>query len=404
MTLQYISDEMISADFFEDDYLKKYIYENGIFGTCSFSQMRRKVVSVVCIVDVIMKGIRKEYDYAENSLPQDSEEEVGFGPKPIDTYDLVHEEIAYEAGIEDEKVLNSIYSKLENRYWSNIFAEMDRSERFSKWDEYCSLLEKSRLSAEQIIAVRNHVPLEHPVRKICEFLDDIYDYCRRLDLIEDFKPEESIYKCVDYIGSDFSDVYGIGYIPASFIGTSLPTYSKDNRMNEAGDSMFYGSGNIRTILLESNADKTENINKGKQYTIGKFHVNKRIKVLDLYRKVNLMRIPSLFDLENAEQREVCLFMKKFSREISKPQSESSVYRPTQVLTKYFQRTDYIKGIRYGSSKDREAFNTVLFVDTNDCIEKSDSVVMERVQLIKDKYAEPKTYKEIENNNYNISWI
>ena len=114
MAIQHISDEMISADFFEDDYLKKYIYENGIFGTCSFSQMRRKVVSIGCIVDVIMRGIRKEYDYAENSLPPDSEEEVGFGPKPIDTYDLVHEEIAYEAGIEDEKVLNSIYSKLEN--------------------------------------------------------------------------------------------------------------------------------------------------------------------------------------------------------------------------------------------------------------------------------------------------
>ena len=100
------------------------------------------------------------------------------------------------------------------------------------------------------------------------------------------------------------------------------------------------------------------------------------------------------------------FLKKYIYEngISKPQSESSVYRPTQVLTKYFQRTDYIKGIRYGSSKAREAFNTVLFVDTNDCIEKSDPVAMERVQLIKDKYAEPKTYKEIENNNYNISWI
>jgi len=32
------------------------------------------------------------------------------------------------------------------------------------------------------------------------------------------------------------------------------------------------------------------------------------------------------------------------------------------------------------------------------------VAIQRVQLIKDKYAEPKTYKEIENNNYNISWI
>lgn len=302
MTLQHISDEMISADYFEDDYLKKYIYDNGISGTCSFSGKRRKVVTVDSIVNVIIKGIRKEYDYAEDSLPLDDESESGFGLEPIDTYDLVHEEIAYEAGIEDEKVLKSIFSKLENRYWSNIFSEMNRSERFSKWDEYCSLLEKCRLLAEQIIAVRNHVPINHPVRKICEFLDDIYDYCRRLDLIEDFKPEESIYKCVDYIGSDFSEVYGIDYIPASFIGTSLPTYSKDNRMNEKGDLMFYGSGNIRTILLEANANQTENINKGKQYTIGKFHVNKRIKVLDLYRKVNLMKIPSLFDLENAEPK------------------------------------------------------------------------------------------------------
>ena len=100
------------------------------------------------------------------------------------------------------------------------------------------------------------------------------------------------------------------------------------------------------------------------------------------------------------------YLKKYIYEngLSKPRSESSVYRPTQVLTKYFQRTDYIKGISYRSSKDNEAFNTVRFVDTNDGIEKSDSVAMERVQLIKDKYAEPKTYKEIENNNYNISWI
>ena len=58
MAIQHISDEMISADFFEDDYLKKYIYENGISGICSFSKMKRKVVTVDCIVNVIMKGIR----------------------------------------------------------------------------------------------------------------------------------------------------------------------------------------------------------------------------------------------------------------------------------------------------------------------------------------------------------
>jgi hypothetical protein len=179
--------------------------------------------------------------------------------------------------------------------------------------------------------------------------------------------------------------YDVAAIPSSLIGTVPALATSDNRMSEIGDMMFYGTFQKHVALAEIEAQP------GDIVTVGKFHTNKQIKVLDL-SKLTHKDCPSIFDVENREKRSQWHFIHEFVKRISGQvdDDDEKFYKPTQVFTKYIQRKTKLAGIIYPSSKfenericgrDEIEKCIVLFVDNKDCIEEGDPVDKNRVQLI-----------------------
>lgn len=95
------------------------------------------------------------------------------------------------------------------------------------------------------------------------------------------------------------------------------------------------------------------------------------------------KMPSLFDSINYNKRQTWFFLKEFMKYISEEKTSVNSYKPTQVLTKYFQRKTDLQGIVYNSSKvtdgDRKCY--VLFVTNHNCVDEYDGDGIKRNQLV-----------------------
>ncbi len=143
--------------------------------------------------------------------------------------------------------------------------------------------------------------------------------------------------------------------------------------------MFYGASNPKIAVKE--VGRKEDY----PFTIGEFHTNKRIRVLDL-SAVQSGKRPGTFSLaqEDIEKRESYLFLRQFIDRITHPVDDrkeaEEVYRPIQVFTKYVQRVGNLHGIVYRSSlaDPMQRYSDyvsdrcyVLFAEIRDCMDESD---------------------------------
>lgn len=140
-----------------------------------------------------------------------------------------------------------------------------------------------------------------------------------------------------------------------------------------------------------------------EITIGRFHTNKEIGVLDLTEFTDC-ELRSIFDVENSDKRSMWFFVKNFIQSISgeKDETEKDFYKPTQVFTKYVQRKTGLQGIVYHSAKfsiqekngiPQYRKNVVLFVENRDCLEEGDMTDKHRMQLIMEPEPKQYLYKE-----------
>lgn len=172
---------------------------------------------------------------------------------------------------------------------------------------------------------------------------------------------------------------GYTTIPATLVGTAPAKFAENGRFNEKGDMMFYGASNPEIAVKE--VGRKEDY----PFTIGEFHTNKRIRVLDL-SAVQSWKRPGTFSLaqEDIEKRESYLFLRQFIDRITHPVDDRNeaeeVYRPIQVFTKYLQRVGNLHGIVYRSSlaDPMQRYSDyvsdrcyVLFAENRDCMDESD---------------------------------
>lgn len=146
--------------------------------------------------------------------------------------------------------------------------------------------------------------------------------------------------------------------------TSAPAqYAAAGRMNRKGDSMFYGTSNQNTALLEACA------NPDKPYAyIGKFDTLHPVHLLDLR---GIQKLISIFEQSDTEYHTL-VFLDYFCRNISLPNDgDNTKYAPTQLVTHYLRHAlkHYLEsgekfpidGILFSSSKNGST-NAVLFYD------------------------------------------
>lgn len=153
-----------------------------------------------------------------------------------------------------------------------------------------------------------------------------------------------------------------------------------NRMSPVGICMFYGAWERETAIAEvRDPEKVER----KLVTSGAFKASRPLRILDLR---NIPQPPSLFDLEERDERIVRLFLMDFARDLAKPISKTGVhhieYVPTQVVTEFF-RLVYrhegrsLDGIIFASSRREGGSCCVLFFEGRQCVDDDGRTERER---------------------------
>jgi hypothetical protein len=381
------SDKYVCGCCVKDEYLKKKIWEHGSKKhRCSFCHKYNKACSLETLMQYIMPAIEYYFDDAEAVLPYDSEEDEYIGNYE-DLYYFVHDTLGPEMQADNAELLDEIIRMMD--YSSSKTSSFEYGERkFEKelnaWNEYCELVNaRSELYVEQIVSLCRMTDAPDDLKAIHGTLRNTLNEAQQMHAFRLVYPSEKIYRAVNYIKA-VPD--GFSSIPAPMVGTAPASCSASGRFNESGDMMFYGTSDPDVAIVEVGPSKD-----GNPMTVGEFHTNKRIRVLDL-SELPSWKMPSGFDLEQKEGRESWLFLNRFIKEISKPVDDTIkelTYKPLQVFMKYIQRVTGLYGLAYKSSKAQKSNGKcyVLFAGNRDCIDEKYRATMindTRLQLYMSK--------------------
>jgi hypothetical protein len=148
--------------------------------------------------------------------------------------------------------------------------------------------------------------------------------------------------------------------PIRQLGPPLPTIATAGRMNPAGISVFYGSGDALTCVAELRAPV------GGSVIVGCFEIIRPLRLLDLTVLEKIENTLSFFDPLFMEVHDVVSFVPGFHKDIRKPVipgQEALEYVPTQVVAEYlWTRPDHaVDGLIFSSSQvSGDRTNIVLF--------------------------------------------
>lgn len=380
------TDKCVCSGCIGDQFLVKIIRRRGETGACSFCKddsgkpiKHRKVYRLEELMKDIMPAIRYYYMDADGNIPYDTETKAYMG-YTIDHYDFVHGVLAEEMQMDNPDLLEELYDVIEQKTRTTIYEFVDSASRknLRAWAKYTDLVTKrSELSVEQMVSLCVHREAPDDLKEIHAVLQEVLSQARALYSYSVINTGTPIYRCVNFHLAGHV-VKGYKTIPATLIGTAPAKFAESGRFNEKGDMMFYGASTPGVVMKEV-GEKA-----GYPFTIGEFHTNKRIRILNLC-SVESWKRPSIFSLEqmDMERRESWLFLKEYIDRISIPvdrKNADEYYKPIQVFTKYVQRVSGLYGIEYRSSKsDRDKRYGeyiqdrcyVLFVESKDCLDESE---------------------------------
>lgn len=382
------TDKVVCAGCITEPYILKKIKYSGKKGKCSYCGRKRNVLPMEDVLKIIVSALREEYESADSAVPWDAD--IHYYAEHIP---MMWETICYDLNdyllIENETILNDMVDLIkEDRTVSKYrYILRPEDEDLEMWNKYCRLVKESPLSAEQIVSLdgKDSSRLPDEINYILNTLYMVVYHAKKMRMIRllygissRYKPED-IYRCVNYL--DRKEPWnGLNFISANMVGTAPAKIVSDNRMSEKGDMMFYGAAALNTAVIEAGKPDKD----GNPSTIGTFNPNKMFRVLDL-TGIDSWKLPSIFDVEHAEERSRWFFLKEFSELISREMDKSDElgYKPTQVLTKYIQRKTGLQGIMYNSSKVRSGNRIcyVLFVTNRNCIDEDDERDSKYNQLI-----------------------
>lgn len=381
------SNKYVCSGCVKDQYLQKVIRAKGQVGTCSFCKdengkpiRHRKTYPLESLMSEIIPAIDYYYMSTDGNIPYDKETEEYLGSF-IDPYSFVYDILADEMQVEEPELLKELFDILEPENRTTIFEFEDRTadKDLKAWAKFTSLVNgRKEMSVEQIVSLCDNKDAPDDLKEIHAVLRVVLAHAKKLYAYTTINTGETVYRCVNFHEFGFVPK-GYTTIPATLVGTAPAKFAENGRFNEKGDMMFYGASNPKIAVKE--VGTKENY----PFTIGEFHTNKRIRVLDL-STVQSWKRPSTFSLDQSdiEKRESYLFLKQFIEQITLPvdnrNEADDFYKPIQVFTKYLQRVGNLYGIEYRSSlADQKQKHSdfvsdicyVLFAENRDCMDESE---------------------------------
>ena len=327
-----------------------------------------------------MPAIDYYYMSTDGNIPYDGETKDYLGSF-VDPYSFVYDILADEMQVEEPELLKELFDILEPENRTTIFEFEDRTsdKDLKAWAKFTSLVNgRKNMSVGQMVSLCAAPDAPDDLKEIHSVLQVVLTHAKNLHAYTTIHTQEPLYRCVNFHKFGFVPE-GYTTIPATLVGTAPAKFAENGRFNEKGDMMFYGASNPKIAVKE--VGRKEDY----PFTIGEFHTNKRIRVLDL-SAVQSWKRPGTFSLaqEDIEKRESYLFLRQFIDRITHPVDDrkeaEEVYRPIQVFTKYLQRVGNLHGIVYRSSlaDPMQRYSDyvsdrcyVLFAENRDCMDESD---------------------------------
>lgn len=369
------TNEFVCSNHIDEEFIKNQILKNGKEGKCNYCNKTLKVVELNDVLNLIIIGIKIQFEDPVNSRYLNKEGEHGYDGNTFDFNELWQDHLFDSLRIKKGLLSADIYKYLDN---SSIYCcknEFGSEEEFLQdtWDHFKEIVKHK---ARFVFYTKN---LFKGYRTVDPFLilENVQNFIIKFGLFCELTVDTVLYRCRQHISGD--EIKGA----ENMASTPFDKSKKNGRMNPAGISMFYCSRSMELTIIEVVDSK----NKDQLFfTTAIFRNKSKLKLVDL---TNVPEQGSIFDESNNKDIDTILFLKEFLIDISKRiDDEDSIieYVPTQIVTEYikFNQELNVDGIIYPSSKDKIHNNIVLFFDHEESMENlnfsKSSIKTERIKL------------------------
>ena len=337
-------EKFLCAHHFRNKYLTDYIETYGFQGTCSYCGRRGSVIDLADFVEYVggrlfdyLEDIDDAGLFLESSIFDESNvealEDFGLVPDSEELY---------------EDLSSNLY--LENKIRRDPTSLLLSDELSMLWEQFCDLVK----SKQRYIFFRSSQfdddAFQHSSNGLFDILTELGGLVRN---VEDKLPHgTTIYRCRPAKETDKV---------TSFVDVTAPPVaaSKANRLSPTGISMFYGSFDKDTPLIETRAYATTPL-----IYRASFDITRDLRV------INLCNMPAI-DFWMPSGWQEYSFLSHFHQEISKPLTPKDnpdiEYIPSQIFTEYLRYLclssagEPYDGIIYQSAQTKKP-NIVLFYD------------------------------------------
>ena len=350
--------EYICSQHIKDDFIKKYIKNNGTKGKCDYCDKRINVVELSVVLELLITGIDYLFEDPNESRYLNKEGLHGLDGNTFDFYDLWYEDYL-DLRINDTTLFEDIYNYLSNDRLYCYLDEYGSETDFlnDSWSHFKRIVKHKARFVFHFNDIFSNYNLVDPI----SILDKVQNSIIKFHLITELKKNTALYRCRQHKTEKEVKL-------AKHLASAPQNLSKANgRMNPAGISMFYSSKS-KELTIKEVVDFTD---KSRPFfTTGIFRTNEPLKLVDL---TDLPIPGSIFDSSANIDIDTIAFLNGFIKDITKPinYADSIIeYIPTQIVTEYirFNPKLDVDGIIYPSSKDNSLKNIVLFYDHDESIE------------------------------------
>ncbi len=383
---------LICSQHIEDYALKNFIETKGKLGECEYceGQEERKVVTFDQLMEVIVEGIYNHYSHPDDEgVPYSGE--FGYWEKTYDTDELVRWILGLEAN--DDNIIQEIIDSIGfDKTWCLNSPGYPRESEFLSfdWKLFCKMLKHKVRYV--FFKYPKKVKTEYRNANPTDVLEKIGKAVVGLKLF--YNTEEDLFNNLSMYRAR-QHKRNVAVKSCKDIGPlSFTKANSANRFSPPGIPMFYGAKNKSTAILEV-IDKKE---EKQMVTTGRFRNIKPLNLIDLTNIPNV----SVFDLKKAEFYEAAIFLKAFSKNISKKIKKGGTqhfeYVPTQVVTEYFRHVlPYEAGIKvdgliYKSSLAEDEDCYVIFCNSRHCRDAQNQT-KQTVLILENEYMEKVKVKD-----------
>jgi hypothetical protein len=369
MDLLAVEGQMVCTACIADPALQAWIRHRATERRCTFCERTGKhpiAISLQTLVPHMHACIRREYDFANNSLPYSSED-GGFQGSTWASYELFADQLELDLPHDHSGTLmDALSAGLGDDTWcpADPFGLTEHEHLTWSWEDFCRVIKhERRYFFQQSVASMTRASDDSPLAP-GTLLERLARICRTRRLVRTVAAGTVLTRARHQpSGELFTTPADLGPPPAELA-------LQANRMNPLGIPMMYLSDDATTAVAEiANAAGT--------YAVGEFRLDKPIRLLGF---TQLPAVPSLFDVKRASQRSGLLFLHAFVDSITAPLPRDEdvhlEYFPSQVVTEFFRSSfrpggQPIHGLCYPAARGTGR-NYVLFITQADLVHSDES--------------------------------